>query len=182
MSFARVRALVVVGVLAVIAMVFVGITLVRDTQAGKEVASDCQEGDKLADTRLRQSKDIKINVYNGTDVVGQANTLKTDFQNRQFKVLKAGDAPKKVKGIDEAVAILRYGPKGVGSYQVLRAYFLNEAQPEFQLEREDDTVDVIIGGEFKQLATITEVNQALSQRDPESTQLPPRTCADPNLR
>ncbi|MEQ4303209.1 LytR C-terminal domain-containing protein [Plantactinospora sp. B6F1] len=180
MSFARVRALVVVGVLAVIAMVFVAVTLVRDTQAGKEVASDCQEGDKLADTRLRLPKDIKINVYNATETIGLANTVKTDFQNRQFKVLKAGDEPNK-KGIDDEVAVLRYGPKGVGSYHVLRAYFLNEAEPEFQLEREDDVVDVVLGGEFKQLATITEVNQALTQRDSDSTQLPPRTCADPNL-
>ncbi|MGI5153239.1 LytR C-terminal domain-containing protein [Plantactinospora sp. CA-294935] len=180
MTFARVRALLVVGVLAVIAIVFVAVTLVRDTQAGKEVASDCQEGDKLADTRLRHAKDIKINVYNATETAGLANTVKTDFQNRQFKVLKAGNEPAK-KGIDDEVAVLRFGPKGVGSYQVLRAYFLNKAEPEFQLDRKDDVVDVVIGGEFKQLATITEVNQALTQRDSDSTQLPPRTCADPNL-
>ncbi|WP_422770676.1 LytR C-terminal domain-containing protein [Plantactinospora sp. WMMC1484] len=179
MSFARVRALLVVGVLAVIAVVFVAVTLVRDTQAGKQAASDCNEGDKLADTRLRLPKDIKINVYNGTDSVGLANTVKTDFQNRQFKVLKAGDEPNR-KGIDDAVAVLRYGPRGVGSYHVLKAYFLNEAEPEFQLDREDDVVDVVIGGEFKQLATITEVHQALAQGSG-GPQLPPQTCVDPDL-
>ncbi|MEE6262973.1 LytR C-terminal domain-containing protein [Plantactinospora sonchi] len=178
MSFARVRALVVVGVLAVIAVVFVAVTLVRDTQAGKDAASACPPGAKLADTRLRLNKDIKINVYNATDTQGLANSVKTDFQNRQFQVLKSGNEPKN-KGVD-GIAVLRFGPKGLGSYHVLKAYFLNDATPEFQIDRTDDVVDVVIGSDFKQLATITEVSQALAQGSG-GPQLPDGTCADPNL-
>jgi hypothetical protein len=179
MSFARVRALFIVGVLAVVAVVFVAITLVRDTQAGKGTAEDCPEGYKLADVRVRHPKDIKINVYNATDIQGLASSVKTDFQNRQFQVLKYGNEPKN-KGID-GVAVLRYGPKAVGSYHVLKAYFLNEAKPEYDANRDTDVVDVVIGPDFKQLATVTEVSQALAQNGG-GPQLPPNTCADPNLR
>lgn len=178
MSFARVRALVVVGVLAMVALVFVAVTLVRDTQAEGDAAAKCPAGFKLADTRLRLAKDIKINVFNATQTVGLAATVKTDFQNRQFQVLKAATEPKN-RGVDE-VAVLRFGPKGVGSYHVLKAYFLNEAKPEFELNRDTDVVDVVIGNEFKQLATITEVNQALTQGSG-GPDLPPQTCADPDL-
>jgi len=179
MSFARVRALVVVGVLAAIALVFVVVTLVRDTQGGQDTAEECPAGYKLADARLRLPKDIKINVFNATSTAGLAGAVKTDFQNRQFQVLKATNEPKN-KGIDDAVAVLRYGPKGVGSYHVLKAYFLNEAKPEFDLNRDTDVVDVVIGADFKQLATITEVNQALTQGSG-GPQLPEQTCPDPNL-
>jgi hypothetical protein len=178
MSFARVRALVIVGMLAVVAVIFVAITLVRDTQAGKGSASGCPEGYKLADTRLRMPKDIKINVYNGTDIPGLAGSVKTDFENRQFQVLKFGNEPKNKPG--EGVAVLRYGPRGVGSYHVLKAYFLNEATPEYDENRDTDVVDVVIGPDFKQLATITEVSQALAQGGG-GPQLPPGTCADPDL-
>ncbi|MBF9130459.1 LytR C-terminal domain-containing protein [Plantactinospora sp. S1510] len=178
MSFARVRALIVVGVLAAIALVFVAVTLVRDTQAGKDTAEACPPGYKLADARLRLPQDIKINVFNATSTTGLAKDVKEDFQNRKFQVLKAGDEPKN-KGVD-GVAVLRYGPKGVGSYHVLKAYFLNEATREFDLERDTDVVDVVIGSDFKQLATITEVSQALAQGGG-GPQLPPQTCADPKL-
>ncbi|MFC6017136.1 LytR C-terminal domain-containing protein [Plantactinospora solaniradicis] len=179
MSFARVRALIVVGVLTVIALVFVAVTLVRDTQAGKDTAESCPAGYKLADARLRLPEDIKINVFNATSTPNLANAVKEDFQNRKFQVLKAGNEPKN-KGVDDEVAVLRYGPKGVGSYHVLKAYFLNEAKPEFELERKTDVVDVVIGSDFKQLATITEVSQALAQGGG-GPQLPAQTCADPNL-
>ncbi len=79
------------------------------------------------------------------------------------------------KGIDD-VAVLRYGPKAVGSLHVLRAYFLNEAEPEYDPNRDTDVVDVILGTGFKQLATITEVNQALAALGP--LELPGGTCPD----
>ncbi len=63
MSFARVRALVFVGVLVLFAMVFGGIALLRDTQAGGDNAASCPDGYQLADVRLREPKNIKINVY-----------------------------------------------------------------------------------------------------------------------
>ncbi|MFJ6197081.1 LytR C-terminal domain-containing protein [Micromonospora sp. NPDC092111] len=151
------RALVVVGLLAVVALVFVVVTVVRDTQGKAGAAGSCPEGWPLADVTLREQKDVKINVYNATDEVGRAGTVADDFRNRKFQVKKVGNAP---KGVDD-VAVLRYGPKGVGSAHLLRAYFLDNASTEYDPKRKDDTVDVLLGNGFQQLATTTEVNQSL---------------------
>lgn len=173
MSFARVRALVVVGLLAVLALVFVVVALVKDTQSGVATAESCPKGWPLADITLREPKNVKINVYNATDEAGLAGNVAEDFRNRKFQVKKEGNAPKKVDNI----AVLVYGPKGVGSAHLLKAYFLNNAEPKFDIKRKDDTVDVVLGNGFQQLATTTEVNQSLG--DLGSPEAPPGTCPAP---
>ncbi|WP_406046343.1 LytR C-terminal domain-containing protein [Micromonospora sp. NBC_00898] len=169
------RALVVVGLLAVVALVFVVIAVVRDTQGKAGTAAGCPDGWPLADVTLREPKDVKINVYNATDPPqpGLASSVADDFRNRKFQVKKEGNSP---KGVDE-VAVLRFGPKAVGSAHLLRAYFLNNAERQFDIKRKDDTVDVILGNGFQQLATTTEVNQSLG--DLGSPGAPPGTCPAP---
>ena len=76
--------------------------------------------------------------------------------------------------------MLRYGPKSVGSAHLLKAYFLNEAEAEYNPARTDDIVDVVIGDSFKQLATTTEVNQALVELA--SPELPPESCEAPKVK
>jgi hypothetical protein len=172
MTFARVRALVVVGLLVVFAFVFVVVALVRDSQGGAPPVATCPEGWVRADVTLREEKDVKINVYNATDAVGLANEVANEFTSRKFQVKKAGNDPKR-KGI-EGVAVLRFGPKAVGSAHLLRAYFLAKATPEYDPKREDDVVDVVIGDSFQQLATTTEKNQSLV--DLGKPQLPEQSC------
>lgn len=173
MSFARVRALVVVGLLAVLALVVVVVAVVKDTQSDVATAESCPKGWPLSDVTLREPKDVKINVYNGTDEAGLAGTVADDFRNRKFQVKKEGNAPKKV----DDVAVLRFGPKGVGSAHLLRAYFLNNVKLEPDLKRKDDTVDVVLGSSFQQLATTTEVNQSLG--DLGAPEALPGTCPAP---
>ncbi|PTA44336.1 hypothetical protein C8054_20835 [Micromonospora sp. RP3T] len=173
MSFARVRALVVVGLLAVIALVFVIVAVVKDSQGSAGTAADCPAGWPLVDLRLREQKDVKINVYNATDESGRAGGVADDFRNRKFQVKKVGNESKEVDG----VAVLRFGPKGVGSAHLLRAYFLNNAERVFLPDRKDDTVDVVLGNGFQQLATTTEVNQSLG--DLGAPEAPPETCPMP---
>jgi hypothetical protein len=173
MTFARVRALVVVGVLVVFALVFVAVALVRDSQGGEVETTSCPEGWPQGDLVLREAKDIKINVYNATDTAGLAESVAEDFAGREFQVKKKGNDPKK-KGVD-GVALLRYGPKTIGSSQVIQAFFLGKAGLQYDPAREDDVVDVVLGDQFQQLATPTEVNQSLV--DLGSPQVPPGTCA-----
>jgi hypothetical protein len=173
MSFARVRALVVVGLLAVVALVFVVVALVRDTQSAVGTAAGCPDGWPLADVTLREPKDVKINVYNATDEAGRAGEVADDFRNRKFQVKKVGNASKGLDGI----AVLRYGPKGVGSAHLLRAYFLDNADPQYDPKRKDDSVDVVLGDSFQQLATTTEVNQSLG--DLGAPVAPPGSCPMP---
>jgi LytR cell envelope-related transcriptional attenuator len=176
MTFARIRAIAIVSVLVIAALVFVTAALLRDNQTGP-VAAGCPKDAVLADTRLPEPKDVKINVFNATDHPGWANQAKIDFTNRKFTVVNSGNDPKG-KRIDQ-VAVLRYGPKAVGAAWLLRAYFLDEATPEFDINRKDAIVDVVLGTQFKQLATVTEFHQALAQLG--NPTLPKGTC-DMNAR
>ncbi|WFE64634.1 MULTISPECIES: LytR C-terminal domain-containing protein [Micromonospora] len=150
------RALVVVGLLALVALVFVVVAVVRDTQGSGANARGCPEGWPLADLALRNYKDVKINILNGTNEPGLAGSVADDFRNRKFQVKKQGNGAH-----FEGVALLRFGPKGVGSAHLLRAFFLNNAERDYDAKRQDDTVDVVLGDGFQQLATTTEVNQSL---------------------
>ncbi len=173
MSFARVRALVIVGTLAVVALVFVVIAVVRDTQSNAGTAEGCPEDWPRADVTLRDHKDVKIRVYNGTDRPGLAASVGDDFRNRDFQVEKEANEKKQI----DDVAVLRYGPKGVGSAHLLRAYFLGNAALEYDVERPDDVVDVVLGNGFQQLATTTEVNQSIG--DLGAPVAPPGSCPMP---
>ncbi len=107
MTFARVRALVVVSALAVLAVAFVVYALVDDSQKGRTLAAQCPEGWPVVDLTLKKSEDIKINVFNATDAVGRAESVGSDFANRKFQVLKKGNSK---TAVDE-VALSASGPR-----------------------------------------------------------------------
>ena len=178
LTFARVRALAIVALLFAGALVAVYLAVSRDTTGAAETSGrGCPEGSVIADLALPDVRNVKVNVYNGTNQTGLAAQLAEDFANRDFEVLEHGDDP--LGSEVEEVAVLRYGPKAVGASYVLQAYFLNDAHTDFDIEREDDTVDGVIGSQFRQLATETEVKQSIAARasvlgDPEP---PPGTCA-----
>jgi hypothetical protein len=173
MSFARVRALVVIGVLAVAAVVFVIVALVRDSQHDA-VAGGCPAGSVMADVSLPDSpSEVTVRIYNGTSTPGLADGVTHDFANRGFKTQKPAENRKKFKG----VAQLRYGPAAVGKAHLLKAYFLAQAEPQYNPKRKGDAVDVVIGSQYQQLATTTEVNQSLVELG--EPDLPPGSCAAP---
>ncbi len=174
MSFARVRALVVIGVLAVAAIVFVVVALVRDTQGDALADDGCPEGAPLADVSLPEDpKDVKVKILNGTSTADLADRVSTDFRNRGFSMQKAGASKTKF----DRIAIIRYGPKAVGDAQLIKAYFLGRAKPEYNAKRKDDVVEIVIGSSYAQLATSTEVNQSLVELG--EPQVPPGACAAP---
>ena len=177
MSFARVRALVVIGVLAVSAIVFVVVALVRDSQGGAIADGGCPEGAPMANVTLPDDPDqVKIKVLNGTSTAGLADRVTNDFKNRKFKAQKPAENRKKFDG----VAQLRYGPAAVGKAHLLKAYFLAQAVPLYDAKRKGDVVDVVIGRQYKQLATTTEVNQSLVELG--EPDVPPGACAKPDKK
>lgn len=159
MTFARVRALLVVGTLAALAAAFVVWAIMRDSQTKDEGAERrCREGDKPAATAMPASKSVTVNVYNDTDEVGLAKRIAAKLKDRGFKIGKVAqdDDPNVVKGTAE----LRYGPKGLGGAYLLSAHIAGaDLLPD--TERADASVDVVLGQEFKQLASPAEVNDAL---------------------
>jgi hypothetical protein len=174
MSFARVRALVVIGVLAVAAMVFVIVALVRDTQRDVVAGDNCPAGAPLATITLPDDpSQVTVKVLNGTNIPGLAESVTNEFKNRRFKTKPPAEDKKRVKD----VAVMRYGPEAVGEVQLLRAYFLNQADLEYSAKRKGAVVDIVIGSRFQQLATTTEVNQSLVELgEPE---VPLGACAAP---
>ena len=174
MSFARVRALVVVGVLAVAAVVFVITALVRDTQGDAVTGQDCPAGAPLADVTLPDDPaEVTVKVLNGTNTPGLAESVTNEFKNRRFTVQKPAENKTKFKGVAE----IRYGPDAVGRAQLLRAYFLDQSELEYNAKRKGAVIDIVIGSKFRQLATTTEVNQSLVEVG-EPT-LPPGACVKP---
>ena len=173
MSFARVRALVVVGVLTVAAVVFVVVAFFRDTQRDL-TNGGCPAGAPLADIRLpNDPAKVTVKVFNGTSRSGVAEQVSNEFANRRFVVQDPGKTKTKVKGVAE----IQYGPDTVGNAQLLRAYFLDNSTMVYNAKRKGDVVDIIIGDKFQALATTTEVNQSLGSVG-EPT-LPPGACVKP---
>jgi hypothetical protein len=174
MSFARVRALVVVGVLAVAAVVFVITALVRDSQGGPTTGGGCPAGAPLADMQLPDDPaDVTVRIFNGTSTAGLAERVTNEFKNRRFVTQKPAESNTKYKGVAE----IRYGPDAVGRAQLLRAYFLAQSKMTYNAKRKGAVIDIIIGKDFRQLATTTEVNQSLVEVG-EPT-LPPGSCVKP---
>nr|WP_246001540.1 hypothetical protein [Allorhizocola rhizosphaerae] len=75
------------------------------------------------------------------------------------------------------MAIIRYGPRTIGAAHLLNAYILNEATMDFDITRTTDTVDLVVGGRYRQLATPTQMRQAIAIIG--RPKLPPGTCAPP---
>jgi hypothetical protein len=142
----------------VAAVVFVVVALVRDTQGDAVAGGGCPDGSVMANVTLPEDpEDVTVKVYNGTKTAGLADNVTNEFKNRRFKTQKPGENKKKVDG----VAVMRYGPEAVGSAWLLRAYFLNQADVQYDAKRKGAVVDVVVGKSFQQLATTTEVNQSL---------------------
>lgn len=172
MSFARVRALVVIAALTVTAIIVVVIAMVQDSQSGGDTANGCPDGFVMANIKLPEPTDVKLKVFNGSGIAGLGEQVAGDFRNRKFQVDKTtGNADKAFEGI----ASLRYGPEAVGAAHLLRAYFLDEAEPQYDRKRKGAVVDVIIGTGFQQLGTTTEVNQSIGALGNPS--LPAGACA-----
>jgi hypothetical protein len=177
MSFARVRALAVVGILIVAAAVFVIVAVIKDRQGGPVGAtSKCAEGSVMANAKLPRQEDVKVTIFNATNRTGAGSDVANDFLSRRFKEAKVvTDPPKPQVKTDNQVAVIRYGPQTVGAAWLIRAYFLNESTNQFDKARQDDKVEIILGARFKQLPTTTEVNQSIAALG--NPQLPEGTCA-----
>jgi hypothetical protein len=173
MTFARVRALIVVAVLFVTASVVVIMAIGRDTQTHKDVRQESCEGLVPAKIKMPERNQVTLNVYNGTPKVGLAQQIGGEFKNRGFNINKMETAPNG-KTYDQ-IALITFGPNAVGAAYLISAYFLvNEAELQFEIERTSPEVDVIIGKAFQQLATTTEVNQSIAAIG--NPPLPKGTC------
>jgi hypothetical protein len=172
MSFTRFRAFIVIGVLALAALVVVIVAVVRDTQ-GDAIADAC-EGATLVNAKIPSGpSEVTVKVLNGTNSEGTAADLTRDLKNRGFKTQAPAAAKKKV----DDVAVVHYGPDALSSAWLLRAYFLNQAERNYDPKMKGAVVELTVGKSYRSLATPTEVNQSIKELG--EIELPPGTCAKP---
>lgn len=174
LSFARVRALAIVAILAIGAVISAYLAISRDSGADAVAGGECANGEVKVDLALPDdAQEVEINVYNATEQGGLASQVAENFSNRGFQVGEYDDDPLDAEVAE--VAMLRYGPDAVGSAHVVQAYFLGAAAEQFDVEREGAVVDIVVGNQFRQLATETEVKQSIAGMGPPTP--PEGTCA-----
>lgn len=181
MTFTRVRAMIFVVVLFVTAGVVVLTAINRDTQ-NEPPQDPCAAGQTRVNVDVLDEEQVTLNIFNATDRRGLADQIAGEFGNRGFTAHKMDTMPEVLPeglptdGSWELAGYLVYGPEAVGAAWLASAYFLEgEYDGTFVEDREGPEVDIILGNGFQQLATSTEVNQAIAANG--EPQPPPGTCA-----
>lgn len=166
MSLARLRALVVLAVLAVAAIVTIGWAIAQDGEHDKDRADDCQVKAALT---VPQPSQVKVRILNATDRDGLATEVGDALAARGFTIVGVGNAPTVIEGPAE----VHYGPLAAGSAKLVRAQIDKAtARPE---RREDDVVELVIGPDFTELASTTQADKNLKNLG--KPPLPSTTCS-----
>jgi hypothetical protein len=101
--------------------------------------------------------EVRIKVIAGAD---RATQVTEQLTERGFRATGSGwiDPDTDSRG---TVAVLRYGPRAVGAATLVQALIGSGAVLKFQPHWDEDAVELVLGNEFQQLATTTELNQNL---------------------
>jgi hypothetical protein len=101
---------------------------------------------------------VNVRVYNATDTAGLATTVASALKDRGFTVGEVANdtSGREVTGVGE----LRHGPRGADHASFVRLFLPGAG--DYPDTRADETVDVVIGPEFKTLATADQVAAALA--------------------
>ena len=106
-----------------------------------------------------------VHIYNGTALGGLAGTVANDLEARGFTVGTVGN---KHLGNQQRVAVVISGPDGHDTaLAVQRTIEGTQFQPD---DREDDSVDVVLGARYQQLAA----------EDAVDTSAGPLLCPEPD--
>jgi hypothetical protein len=100
---------------------------------------------------------LTVRVLNGTDQQGLAQTVAKDLQTRGFTVSEFGNdsSGRKLSGVGE----IRFGARGREAASYMHVYLPGATS--YQDTRATATVDLVIGPQFKQLASPDQVAAAL---------------------
>jgi len=143
-------------VLALIALGVWWMVLQQDNARQDREAAACSSAE-AAPPSLDPST-VSVRVLNATEHAGLAQTVANQLKQRGFKIDEVGNdrGSHEVTGTGE----VRYGPRGREAARYLRVYL---AGAEDDLDtRATSQVDLVLGPEFKSLATADEVKAALS--------------------
>jgi hypothetical protein len=156
MSLTRVRALVVFGVLALVALGTVGFAIAQDGSPAQTTAGPCAG---TTEVPFPDPDQVKVRVFNGTEQSGLATTIADDLRQRGFVISTVGNDPTSRKPVSPAE--IRYGAAGAGAAQLLKAYLVGAKA--VQDDRKDDLVDVAVGSSKAEVAEESDAKSALAQ-------------------
>jgi hypothetical protein len=150
MSLARVRALVVLGLLVVLAAVAAGWAIAKDSGSAPPQGAPCVKSTVPFATEVpTRPADVRVNVYNATSRIGLANTVADELKLRRFRVDRVGNDPLQLT-VQSPVQV-RYGPRGAGAAQMLRAWFPGADTK--LVARADAEVDLVLGMQYEGFTT-----------------------------
>lgn len=162
---------VAVGALALAGVVFAVVSLMRGgdeattAPTDTETALPCVEVTVVPAEVLPRPQDVRVRVFNATDVSGLAGTTAKELSARDFQVVKVANDPKKLPV--EGVAKIRYGPKGEASAQLLLVYVPGaELAPD---ERTGRIVDLALGDAFTSVEAQETVDAVLASPSPSAS-------------
>lgn len=170
MRITQVRALIVVGVLVLIAVTTSWYAVANDSQTaqGRE---KCNVGDKPVKLELPEAENVKVKVLNATDTSNLAASAAGSLKEYKFDVIDTGASKKKK---DERSVEIHYGPKTLSGGHLLRAYFTDDSAV-FSLDNDNDFVEVVLFDGFQQVNTESDARNEVGQIGwPEA---PEGTCA-----
>jgi hypothetical protein len=147
-----VRALIVIGVLVVLAVTSVIWAIVKDDQTAPARRACGAPATGKAVTTVPAAKTVALRVLNATENAGLAETMMNKFKRSGFVNVKIGNEP---RGVD-ASAEVRYGPAGIGAAQRVLAYVPDADR--VQDNRKDASVDLVLGDQATTL-TITPTDE-----------------------
>lgn len=91
-------------------------------------------------------KQVTVNVYNSTGTEGLAGRTAEALRTRGFTV----DAVGNVDAV-QGVGVIRHGPKGKEAAQLLKKTVGQKVELALEAEREDASVDLVLGPDWKAL-------------------------------
>lgn len=156
MRIARIRALIVLCVLALTAGAITLWAIRNDSQLAG--GSECEPGAvEIRTSPIPPPEEIELVVLNGTDRPGLADQAASQLTDRGFEVSEVGDTDETWDGS----ALIKYGPDQYAAGVHAHAYFY-QGHDDFDPEWEGP-VTVILGDDFKEVRTTSDARQSFAQ-------------------
>ncbi|GAA1362045.1 LytR C-terminal domain-containing protein [Catellatospora chokoriensis] len=173
----RLAALAVVAgaVVALVTTVLI-VTAPDPTSPPSALPAGCRAGQTPVSLDIPTEKQAQVNVFNGTATSDLAGTVAAGLRDRGLNVGAVGNEQTRQPG---KVAVLRFGPDAVGAAHLVRGYVAEAEEEdkvafEFDPARRTADVDLVVGGQYKLLATSTEMRHRMALLGRPA--LPPGTC------
>ncbi|MFG3339840.1 LytR C-terminal domain-containing protein [Glycomyces sp. NPDC048151] len=156
MRIARIRALTVLCVLALVAGLITLWAIRNDSQTS--AGGDCPPGAvEIKTSPIPKTEEIELVVLNGTDRDGLADQAAAQLEDRGFVVTETGDAEETYDG----TALVYFGPDQYAAGAHAHAYFYQGSQA-FDLDW-DKPITIVLGDDFAEVRSASDARQSFAQ-------------------